>query len=302
MKKIILFVGPPGSGKSTMADGLLMDDGDHGMNTAYVNQDSQGKNGHMKKFEQALNEGKNIIVDRMGFNYEQRSRYLKPAKELGYETEIRILYVPYKVCLERAIKRIETGHPTVTDEASAHSAVNFFFSKYDIVGQDEADQIKRFYYGDSKHKPDAIVVDLDGTLCDIEHRRHFVRPEEGKKKDWKSFNEHIKYDTLNKWCKDIMESMRFNNSNLGIVLCSGRNENEKKQTVEWLAKHEIIYGNLFMRHRQDSRQDTVIKEIILDFEILTRYKPIFMIDDRDSVVAMWRKRGFTCLQCAPGDF
>lgn len=57
-----------------------------------------------------------------------------------------------------------------------------------------------------------------------------------------------------------------------------------------------------MRPRNDYRRDDIVKEIILDFEILTRYTPIFMIDDRTQVVEMWRRRGFVCLQCAKGNF
>ena len=57
-----------------------------------------------------------------------------------------------------------------------------------------------------------------------------------------------------------------------------------------------------MRQRDDFRPDNIVKEMILDFEILTRYTPYFMIDDRKQVVDMWRKRGYTCLACAEGDF
>ena len=38
-----------------------------------------------------------------------------------------------------------------------------------------------------------IIFDIDGTLMDIEHRRHFVS---GSKKDWKSFVDNIKYDIV----------------------------------------------------------------------------------------------------------
>jgi hypothetical protein len=87
-----------------------------------------------------------------------------------------------------------------------------------------------------------------------------------------------------------------------IVLCSGRPDDHEKPTREWLSRSYPYYDDLFMRLRGDHRQDNIAKENILDFEILTRYTPYFMIDDRAQVVEMWRKRGFTCLQCAPGDF
>ena len=38
------------------------------------------------------------------------------------------------------------------------------------------------------------IFDIDGTLMNIDHRRHFV---EGETKDWKSFEENIKYDSVN---------------------------------------------------------------------------------------------------------
>jgi hypothetical protein len=46
----------------------------------------------------------------------------------------------------------------------------------------------------------------------------------------------------------------------------------------------------------------LVKENILDFELLTRFNILFAIDDRQQVVDMWRRRGITALQCAKGDF
>ena len=57
-----------------------------------------------------------------------------------------------------------------------------------------------------------------------------------------------------------------------------------------------------MRPRFDCRKDDIVKEIILEFEILPRYKPHFVLDDRQQVVDMWRKRGLTVLQCDEGNF
>ena len=37
-----------------------------------------------------------------------------------------------------------------------------------------------------------IMFDVDGTLMDIEHRRHFVTQ---RPKDFKSFREHTQFDT-----------------------------------------------------------------------------------------------------------
>jgi hypothetical protein len=86
------------------------------------------------------------------------------------------------------------------------------------------------------------------------------------------------------------------------VYCSGRGNEYRMATSNWLNENGLGSSNLFMRYTGDYRRDDIVKEILLDFEILTRYTPYFFIDDRQQVVDMWRKRGYTCLQCAKGDF
>lgn len=57
-----------------------------------------------------------------------------------------------------------------------------------------------------------------------------------------------------------------------------------------------------MRNRHDMRQDSIIKEILLDFEILTTYNIKVWLDDRQQVVDMLRKRNIPVFQVAKGDF
>lgn len=285
-----MLVGPPGSGKSTLAKTYV----DQGF--TYVNQDSQGRQGHLDTFSRAVTTSSDVIVDRMGFSKEQRNRYLLTTKSHGYQTEIIVLHQPYLVCLERILKR--ENHPTITDERSAKAALHTFFTKYERVTDDEADVVTRVW-PDGEKLP-AIICDLDGTLCNVMHRRHFVQRE--GKKNWAGFFAGISSDLVNTWCADILDSMK---DRFTIVYCSGRGQEHEQATRTWFANNispEIGPLNLFMRHAGDSRQDFLVKELLLDFEILTRFSPYFAIDDRQQVVDMWRSRGITTLQCDVGDF
>lgn len=316
--KLTLLVGPPGSGKSTLAKPQCAIEG-----AVYINQDSQGREGHLENFKKAISEGKSIVVDRMGFNRDQRNRYLDPAKAAGYETEIIVLHQPYSVCLERVCAR--TNHETIKDEASARGALGLFFSKYERVQDNEANKITRIWPDGPKEM--AIYSDLDGTLCDVEHRRHFVRPPANTlvgpdgsmvnvfgdldpwpldkplpkfKKNWKNFFKNLSYDPVNKPVMEVLK--KFSKDGYSIVYATGRPDNYKRETAIWLHDNDAPVGHLFMRRRDDNRDDDIVKEIILDFEILTRYNVLFCLDDRDQVVRMLRKRGLTVFQVADGDF
>lgn len=295
MANLVIMCGPAGSGKTTYSKEKYP-------NYIRISQDEQGRDGHMRYFLQAISQGDDIIVDRMAFNKDQRKRYLEPAKKSGYTTKIVVLHQPKAVCLERMLKRIETtGHETVKDEAGAKSALHTFFRFYERPEEGEADEIE-FVYPEGP-KSQCVIFDLDGTLFNIDHRLHHVDKSGGKKANWRAFFAGIKDDTLNPWCKKLLKLANLD-ADLGIVLASGRGEEYREATEVSLRNNGLglDYDHLFMREEKDSRPDTVIKENILDFEILTRYKPIFFVDDRPSVCRMWRRRGFDCLQIQDKEF
>lgn len=147
---------------------------------------------------------------------------------------------------------------------------------------------------------DTIVCDLDGTLCDISHRTHWVQVPSGVRKNWDAFFSEVPNDTPN---RPVLDLLYIVNEYSHIIFCSGRPERCRADTVEWLEKYYFPEGayKLYMRKDDDFRRDDVVKQEILD-KYIDKERVKFVLDDRDQVVDMWRRNGLTCLQVAEGDF
>lgn len=142
------------------------------------------------------------------------------------------------------------------------------------------------------------LFDIDGTLAKIDHRRPLVV---GKKPDWKTFNSLMGDDVPNEPIVDLYRAL-WETKRYELILVSGRGEEFRSVTETWLTWNLIPFGKLLMRPQGDFRPDVEIKQEILD-GLLSEGKTIsFVVDDRDSVVEMWRRNNITCLQCAEGDF
>ena len=143
-----------------------------------------------------------------------------------------------------------------------------------------------------------IIFDMDGTLMNIEHRRHHVSSD---KKDWQAFKNATVKDTPYDHICDLAVMLSEVPGNR-IIICTGRNETEEWITVKQLLACGIPYDALLMRPNDDYDPDDILKARMLDQLRSNGYKPSMVFDDRDSVVKMWRAAGLTCLQVAEGDF
>ncbi len=142
------------------------------------------------------------------------------------------------------------------------------------------------------------MIDIDGTLANIDHRKCFI---EQRPKNFKDFLDplNISKDKVNLWCSAIIEKFY---GDYKIVLCSGRTEDCRGETEKWLWVNGIVYDHLFMRASLDYRKDFEVKKEIFENKIRDVFQVLFVVDDRQQVVDMWRKLGLVCLQCDYGDF
>lgn len=170
-----------------------------------------------------------------------------------------------------------------------------------------------------------IIFDLDMTLANCEHRRHFVDSSKlGTKEDyekwlqpflesktcpswspdWKSFYEACDQDLPIYPVIKLFEVLWENRTGDGdVVLWSGRCESFRNKTEEWLHKN-INFGNtwpyLKMRPIGDYTPDEHLKEKWLDEALAEGNTIDFVIDDRAKVCRMWQRRGIFVFDVSQG--
>lgn len=153
-----------------------------------------------------------------------------------------------------------------------------------------------------------VIFDLDGTICNVTHRRKFVA---SKPKNWDAWNKGISLDTPNEAVKFMFESI-VSRDDVEVLFVSGRGEEYREVTEAWLLdngfdpkvcpnSYQGFSGNLYMRKAGDHRCDSIVKGEIAD-RIISEGKEIFCVfDDRKRVVDMWIDRGIFVFDVGQGN-
>lgn len=138
---------------------------------------------------------------------------------------------------------------------------------------------------------DTIVIDLDGTLANLDHRLHYMKT---SSPDYRRFFAEVAGDGVNAWCRELARAFY---GKFKVVLVSGRPITTLEDTRRWLETFEVPYDELFLlRGDQDYRPDQDLKRNWL--HAYGKDRILFTVDDRQKVVDMWRNEGVVCLQCA----
>ena len=286
-QKVIICQGIPASGKSTWAKELVAKD----PTWKRINRDDLRAMIHAgakwnKTLEKAittarneliltfLNCGYNLVIDDTNFG-NTPDELMAVISEFKGDFEVEVKY--FKVTLQEALRRnAERGRP-VPD-----SVVKQFHRRY-CQGKGEG-----VYREHDPGKMTVIAFDMDGTLA---------IPHSGR--DPKISAETCHLDPPH---EPIVALARVLHNQYPLIIVSGRHDTWKPQTVQWLTDHGFKPVDIFMRRAGDNRPDHVIKREIFDTQINPIYNLLFVVDDRNQVVEMWRSIGVPVLQCAEGDF
>ncbi len=144
-----------------------------------------------------------------------------------------------------------------------------------------------------------VIFNLDGTIFNVDHRTYLIKT---KPPNWKAFNKACVDDPVYGSVVQLVRVMH--EQTYQILLFTGREETVRSETIESLDINDIPFHHLVMRKEKDYRPDQIIKKEMLlkAANPLVRDDILFVVEDRDVVVKMWRDLGYTCLQPAYGDF
>lgn len=141
-----------------------------------------------------------------------------------------------------------------------------------------------------------VIVDIDGTLTKVGARVECLQK---TPPDWDSFYARCGEDEPVERIADLVADLY---SCYRVILCSGRRESCRADTLRWLDRHEIPFNQLLLRPNGDHRHDTEIKPELLKEACIPLDEIAFVLEDRNSMVKKWRELGLICLQVAEGDF
>jgi hypothetical protein len=143
----------------------------------------------------------------------------------------------------------------------------------------------------------AIGCDLDGTLCDTQWREVHAQ-----RRDWNAFHAGMVQDSPSAAVLLVVRS--FISHGVPVVYFTGRPERYRAATTEWLEHHFVDSAHLYMRPDEDKRTDAELKAA--QYQQFKDACPdlvlMFVMEDRDRVVAMWRDLGVPCFQVRPGAY
>ena len=281
MSKLILMQGLPASGKSTRAEQIMKESG----NAVRLNRDLlrtmlhfdkwSGKNEGMTKdaerilAKEFLLENKVVIIDDTNLNPGTIESWKQLAKEFGASFEIQKVHTDFYECIGLDMFRPNS------------------------VGVDVIAQMARRYNLYPWNKAE-VIVDIDGTLSDLTHRLHFSKE---PTKDWDKFFELVKDDSPR---QEIIDQVKELSHTYNIILVSGRPERCRQATLDWMNRHGVPVRLLFMRQDHDKRPDTEVKQDILN-KYFRKDLIKLVIDDRPSVIRMWRENGLEVMDVGTGE-
>lgn len=285
--KLLCLRGLPGSGKTTYARELAnkgwvrvnKDDLRAMLNNSKFSKDNESYILSLrdKIIISSLVQGKNVVVDDTNLDPKHLIAFESIAGEFLADFEIHFFDVDVQECLKRNKLR---------QNPVPEKVIYTMYERYIKPPQQVIE------YDDDKEE--CIIVDIDGTLAHIADGRS---PYDASRAMNDSLDDAV----------SLLTAMMYNHG-YKVIILTGRNEEHREVTEQWLEANNVQYDELYTRLNTDvdekgkQLEDSIVKERLFRTHVEPRFNVKFVLDDRNRVVNMWRRIGLKCLQVAEGNF
>lgn len=237
---------------------------------------------------EALKAHRSVVVDATHLRPKYVRKWAKVAREFGVGLNVHAIPCTIEESIERNEARRLRGGRYVPVEAI--QSMRRFLGKGELLQPVdltdlEEPTIRR--YEPRLDKPDAIVVDIDGTLAHMNGRGPYDLHRVGEDRLDVEVRQVVRWAVDEGW---------------QVILLSGREDSVYLETTNWLRDHDVMADELYMRPADDKRKDSIVKAELFDTHVRDRFNVRFVLDDRNQVVEMWRAMGLKCFQVAEGNF
>ncbi|QAY70026.1 AAA family ATPase [Xylanimonas protaetiae] len=249
--------------------------------------------------EALLRTGRDVVIDDTNLRLRNARSWADLAVRLSVDFEVWDITTTVDEAIARDEHRGMTGHRNVGADVISNFAGRYPQPWPEVKPTPRQPDDAPARYVPDPNKPEAIIVDLDGTLARNVTGREFYG---------------VGLDRV--YEDDVVANVRLAVARLSdgpdepvhIVFMSGRNERARAETTRWLldktgwnpAGDPTVH--LFMRADGDTRPDYIVKAELFDHHVRETFHVLWALDDRDQVVKLWRAMGLTCFQVAEGTF
>ena len=285
--KLLCLRGLPGSGKTTYAKELAnkgwvrvnKDDMRAMLNNSKFSKDNESYILSLRDeiIISSLVQGKNVVVDDTNLDPKHLIAFESIAGEFLADFEIRFFDVDVQEC----IRRNKLREKPVPEKVIYTMYERYLTPPPQVITYDD-------------NKEECIIVDIDGTLAHIADGRS---PYDASRAMNDSLDDAV----------SVITAM-FYNHGYKVIILTGRHEEHREVTEQWLEENGVEYDELYTRMEDDVDEkgnrldDKIVKERLYRTHVEPRFNVKFVLDDRNRVVDMWRSIGLKCLQVAEGNF
>lgn len=205
----------------------------------------------------------NLIVSDTNLNPKIRKKWLEWAIANDYEYLIKEFPITFDEARKRDVQR-EGG-------VGIEVLWNQWMSWLEYINYD-------FYVPDTS-KPKAILIDIDGTVAEMNGRKPY---------EWDKVGEDLPRQAPICLVQGMIEQ------GITPIFLSGRDGVCKDLTYKWILDNIMEWYlpenggfHLFMRTAGDSRKDSVVKKELFDSYVRKNFNVVGAIDDRKSILELW---------------